>query len=203
MADKRLYKEFKQLKLSHPQIKYLAPEEDSLFDWKAIIINQTSNSPYYLGKWDLSIKIPSNYPSSPPKIKFMTPIIHPNINLKGDICLDILDKSWSPAWNIYNAIVAIVLLLDTPEPDSPLNLDASILFRVDKLAYTSLCQYYIWKNGQMVTEKTKSGIKPEITNNNENEINHENDLENNTINNDNTKDFKFKLNKSKMTLSKN
>lgn len=37
------------------------------------------------------------------------------------------------------------MLLDHPEPDSPLNIDAANLYRYDKVAFESIVQFNIWK----------------------------------------------------------
>ena len=42
----------------------------------------------------------------------------------GEICLDVLRNQWSPAWTISTACTAVRALLESPEPDSPLNIDA-------------------------------------------------------------------------------
>ena len=78
-------------------------------------------------------------------MRFITKICHPNINFKtGEICLDILQNQWSPAWTLQSACTAVRELLVSPETDSPLNIDAANLLRCgDILGFNSLVQMYI------------------------------------------------------------
>lgn len=96
------------------------------------------------GTFELGIRIPSTYPTKPPAISFKTRLFHPNISWKdGEICLDVLQNQWTPAWTLSSACTAILALLDAPEPDSPLNVDAATLFRAgDVRAYASACRMY-------------------------------------------------------------
>lgn len=172
MSQKRLLKELKQLNKHHPsltnaQIMSIEPlTDDSLYEWSAIIAKPTkADSPYYYnGQWTLDITVSDQYPNKPPKVYFSrkTPICHPNINIEtGEICLDILkDESWLPAWNLEHVVVAILMLIDDPEPDSPLNIDLANLFRSDKAAFESVVQYHLWKFGTFFEgAKEPSGVK--------------------------------------------
>ena len=83
------------------------------------------------GRFDLSISIPSNYPSAAPTVVFVTPAIHPNVSFStGEICLDLLKTSWTPAYGVVSTLEAVQqLLANGGEADSPLNLDVAKLVR--------------------------------------------------------------------------
>jgi ubiquitin-conjugating enzyme E2 N len=42
------------------------------------------------GKFKLELFLPDDYPMTPPKIRFLTKIFHPNVDKLGRICLDVL-----------------------------------------------------------------------------------------------------------------
>ena len=43
------------------------------------------DSPYAKGLYSLDIQIPERYPFEPPRVRFITPIYHPNIDTEGKI----------------------------------------------------------------------------------------------------------------------
>lgn len=54
-----------------------------------------ADSPYEGACLQLDIRIPDQYPFSPPVCKFVTRIWHPNISSQtGTICLDVLKENW-------------------------------------------------------------------------------------------------------------
>lgn len=78
----------------------------------------------------MSISVPPTYPLQPPKMRFVTPIVHPNIALQtGEICLDLLKDAWTPAYSVLECVRAVRMLLSCPETDSPLNVDVAALLR--------------------------------------------------------------------------
>ena len=67
--------------------------------------------------------------------------MHPT---SGEICLDVLKAKWSPAWTLQSTCLAILVLLDNPDPTSPLDCDSGNLLRAgDTQGYRSLVKLFV------------------------------------------------------------
>jgi ubiquitin-conjugating enzyme E2 M len=90
--------------------------------------------------FDFKFHIPAHYPHSPPKVDCLTKIYHPNIDLQGKVCLNILREDWKPVLDINAVIYGLIYLFYEPNPDDPLNHEAAELFRKDIVQFEKLVQ---------------------------------------------------------------
>lgn len=62
---------------------------------------------YKGGSFKFTFAINSNFPHEPPKVKCTHKIYHPNIDLEGNVCLNILREDWKPVLNLNAVIVGL------------------------------------------------------------------------------------------------
>eukprot|EP00500_Bicosoecida_sp_ms1_P001519 CAMPEP_0203806420 /NCGR_PEP_ID=MMETSP0115-20131106/454_1 /ASSEMBLY_ACC=CAM_ASM_000227 /TAXON_ID=33651 /ORGANISM="Bicosoecid sp, Strain ms1" /LENGTH=173 /DNA_ID=CAMNT_0050715077 /DNA_START=54 /DNA_END=575 /DNA_ORIENTATION=- len=77
-------------------------------------------SPYRDGMFMVAVDFPNTYPTAPPKIKFETPVYHPNIKSTGEVCSDFLSKGWRPNLGVKYVIDCLRTLLAEPNGTEPL-----------------------------------------------------------------------------------
>ncbi|XP_009778053.1 NEDD8-conjugating enzyme Ubc12-like [Nicotiana tabacum] len=81
---------------------------------------------YYMGgTFPFSFQIPPLYPHDAPKVKCKIKVYHPNIDVEGNVCLNILREDWKPVLNINAIIYGLYHLFTEPNPDDPLNHEAA------------------------------------------------------------------------------
>ena len=141
MALKRIKKEFENIKTEPPSNCSAGPKDEDLFFWEAVIMGP-SDTPYEGGVFILDIKFPENYPFSPPVIYFKTRVYHPNIDTKGNICLDILKKKWSPALTLSKVLLSISSLLMDPNPNDPLMPSIARIYKENMEEYNKNARYW-------------------------------------------------------------
>ena len=54
---------------------------------------------------------------------------HPNVDLQGNVCLNILRDDWRPVLGVNAVILGLVFLFIEPNPNDPLNHEAAELMR--------------------------------------------------------------------------
>ncbi|KAJ7260963.1 ubiquitin-conjugating enzyme/RWD-like protein [Mycena haematopus] len=151
-------------------------DDDNLFEWEILVIG-APDTLYEGGFLKARLSFPPEFPLLPPKMRFITPMWHPNIYPDGVVCVSILHapgedqygyedagERWMPVHTVesivrflsltiaqnpnrsfpeYTQLVSVISLLssDTPNTDSPANVEAAIEVRKDiESAQSSLSQ---------------------------------------------------------------
>ncbi|KAH9445115.1 hypothetical protein MJO28_012796 [Puccinia striiformis f. sp. tritici] len=141
---KRIIKETERLVSDAPPGISAVPHDDNLryFD---VGLQGPEGSAFQGGLFKLELFLPEDYPMSPPKVRFLTKIYHPNIDKLGRICLDILKDRWSPALQIRTVLLSIQALLSSPNPDDPLANDVAQHYKSDEAGAIELSREWTTK----------------------------------------------------------
>jgi ubiquitin-conjugating enzyme E2 H len=134
----RLTRDLKELQENGFQV---VPEDghELKLDQFRVVFKGPKDTPYEGGTWHIRFTISSTYPFTSPSVGFVQHIMHPNIDwASGSICLDALNKKWTPIFTLRHILDSLLpYLLTYPNPEDPLNRDAAIMLRENKSAYTA------------------------------------------------------------------
>lgn len=143
-SRKRLMRDLKAMQ-SAPEGISAHPHNDDLMHWKAVIFGP-EDSIWEGGIFKLELHFTTEYPMSPPKVKFLTPVFHPNVYKDGNICMDIMKSQWSPVYDVSALLLSIQSLLSDPNPNSAANGEAAEMYAKQRREYELRVQDIVEKS---------------------------------------------------------
>ncbi|WVO19179.1 uncharacterized protein IAS62_000457 [Cryptococcus decagattii] len=161
LATKRIKKEIADLAKEDLGSIILAPEETNILHWKARIPGPVG-SPYEGGVFDVDIRVPHDYPFSPPHLQFMTKVYHCNVASNGAICLDLLKTAWSPALSLYKVILSLSSLLTDPNPADPLVPPIASEYRNNRRKHDATAREWVKKFALPKPNPPPAQLKPKL-----------------------------------------
>ena len=115
-----------------------------------------AGTPYEGGTYQLSFEIPDNYPFSPPKVRFITPIWHPNVsrdNVTGEVCMNILKNGWTASMTLETVMLALQTLMSAPETDNAGFV--AYQYKRDREKFKKIAQHCAHKYAGEISSKLK------------------------------------------------
>ncbi|CAJ0566732.1 unnamed protein product, partial [Mesorhabditis spiculigera] len=147
-VSRRLQKELADIQgsgaKSYANVEY---SDSNLLHWTVTLL--PDNVPYSKGAFRVQLDFPADYPFKPPKLTLLTKIYHPNIDEQGQICLGIVHPdNWKPATRAEQVLMALLQLINDPEPDHPLRGDLAEEFTKDKKTFIKNAEEFTKKHAE-------------------------------------------------------
>lgn len=144
---KRLLRDVKQIlqnPLTDQGIYYIHDDADMLKGYALII--GPSDTPYFGGNYFFEIQYPTDYPHTPPKVKYCTNAenirFNPNLYTNGKVCISLLNTWKGDQWTSCQTISTILLTLCTLLCKNPLLNEPGVSIRhVDINSYNEIIEY--------------------------------------------------------------
>lgn len=143
----RLLKDVKQIiknPLTENGIYYIHDDEDMLKGYALII--GPSDTPYFGGNYFFEFDYPTDYPHSPPKVKYWTNgnkiRFNPNLYVCGKVCVSLLNTWRGDQWTSCQSISTVLLTLCTLLCSDPLLNEPGVnKNNQDMVSYTEIIEF--------------------------------------------------------------
>jgi len=111
-----------------------ADDSINLFAWKISIPGRLGTD-WAGGSYAGRLEFANEFPVQPPVFTFTPPLFHPNVYPNGQVCITTLAADWCADLTLADVLLSIQALLENPNPSSPAQLEAVLLFTEDRETY--------------------------------------------------------------------
>ena len=155
-AEHILMRQYKMLERSPNPLFTCSFDKNNIFRWECVI-KGPQDTPYEGGIFPATLVFPKNFPMNPPEMTFNVAMFHPNIKKEtGEVCISTLHtpgvddhneqeqacERWLPVHTVESIILSVISLLNSPNPQSPLNVEAARLYNNDIEKYWDTVREY-------------------------------------------------------------
>ncbi|KAL3318605.1 Ubiquitin-conjugating enzyme E2 G2 [Cichlidogyrus casuarinus] len=148
--------EYQQLVKNPTEGIVAGPADDNdYFKWEAYV-RGPPDTPFEGGVFKAELIFPPKYPISPPKMRFLSKIFHPNIYEDGRVCISILheptedptgyesvQERWSPILSVEKILVSVISMLAQPNVESPANVEAARCYRENREEFNRIAKSHV------------------------------------------------------------
>ncbi|GBP22701.1 Ubiquitin-conjugating enzyme E2 4 [Eumeta japonica] len=140
----RLRSELKMMRTDPAEGIAAIPLDTKCCHWQASVAGPVG-SPYEGGIFFLYIQVPYTYPLSPPVVRFLTRILHPNVSRHGDVGIDSVQHNWSIAFTISKVLISIQSLLTDPYTAVCMEPEVGALYRESRARFERAARQWTWR----------------------------------------------------------
>ena len=128
-TQRRILRDLKKITddKAHSNLYAVKVDSQKLNHWDITLFG-TPDSLWSGGTFKMTVDFPDDYPHAAPDVRFVDIPFHPNVYQNGKICIDILQANWSSSYDIAAVMTAITVLMADPNPNSPANNEAAVLY---------------------------------------------------------------------------
>ena len=124
-------------------------DETNYYRWIVSILG-AKDSPYHLGLFYMEYAFGNSYPTNPPKIRFLSPIYHPNINSRnypelGLIQPNLINKWWNSSNNIRDLSTKLFTFFLFQYPNFAFDLEKVKEFKENKSLFEEKAKFFTKK----------------------------------------------------------
>jgi ubiquitin-conjugating enzyme E2 M len=124
----RIQKDFADLEI--PDSVELKKEDEMNYSF----VLQPQSGYWKGGIFEFKFSFPEDYPFHGPKVSLLDKIYHPNIDLDGGVCVNVL-RPWKPTYSTQIVLFGLLFLFTHPNPNDPLNQEAAAEMRENPQAF--------------------------------------------------------------------
>ena len=152
---KKDYRELNRIPLTGMGMAFGLFDEDKICKWIVTILGAKDSS-YKGALFYMEFTFQNNYPEKPPKIRFLTPIYHPNVNSRngqelGLIQPNLINKWWNSSNNIMELSSKIFTIFYFQYPEYVFDIERAKEYKENKSLFEAKAKYFSKKYANPIT----------------------------------------------------